>query len=412
MTPQWFGEPALASLESLPRFSSPSFSRANSFPFSTPWHDEQDSVRLLAMQAAVSIAKLLPPADTALLVLPTIKQAAADDSWRVRYVVADKFTELQTAVGPELTKQLIESFIALLKDSEAEVRSAASGKIKEFCCALSKDVQENVIMEQIIPVVKGLVTDANHHVKTSLATVTMGLSPILGKANTIEHLLPLFLTQLKDECPEVRLNIISNLDSVNEVIGIKQLQESLLPAILELSEDSKWRVRLAIIEYMPLLAGELGMELFDERLTALSITWLTDHVYAIREAACTNLQKLVEKFGLDWAQKEVVPKVLQMVHGQNYLHRLTCLFCIKMLAQAVGAPLTTKLMLPTIIQLATDKVPNVRFNVAKTLAVLNTQFDQTTITTQIKPILEKLRSDSDNDVQYFAQEAMDVLKLE
>jgi len=35
--------------------------------------------------------------------------------------------------------------------------------------------------------------------------------------STVEHLLPLFLTQLKDECPEVRLNIISNLDSVNEV---------------------------------------------------------------------------------------------------------------------------------------------------------------------------------------------------
>ena len=35
--------------------------------------------------------------------------------------------------------------------------------------------------------------------------------------STIEHLLPLFLTQLKDECPEVRLNIISNLDCVNEV---------------------------------------------------------------------------------------------------------------------------------------------------------------------------------------------------
>lgn len=75
--------------------------------------------------------------------------------------------------------------------------------------------------------------------------------------STIEHLLPLFLTQLKDECPEVRLNIISNLDCVNEVIGIQQLSQSLLPAIVELAEDTKWRVRLAIIEYMPLLAGQL-----------------------------------------------------------------------------------------------------------------------------------------------------------
>lgn len=66
--------------------------------------------------------------------------------------------------------------------------------------------------------------------------------------STIEHLLPLFLSQLKDECPEVRLNIISNLDCVNEVIGIQQLSQSLLPAIVELAEDSKWRVRLAIIE--------------------------------------------------------------------------------------------------------------------------------------------------------------------
>lgn len=82
---------------------------------------------------------------------------------------------------------------------------------------------------------------------------------LLTLCSTIEHLLPLFLSQLKDECPEVRLNIISNLDCVNEVIGIKQLSQSLLPAIVELAEDTKWRVRLAIIEYMPLLAGQLVM---------------------------------------------------------------------------------------------------------------------------------------------------------
>merc|ERR1719452_344177 len=111
----------------------------------------------------------------------------------------------------------------------------------------------------------------------------MGLAPILGKENTIEHLLPLFLIMLKDECSDVRLNIISNLDSVNEVIGIHELSQSLLPAIMELAEDSKWRVRLAIIEYMPLLAGQLGVEFFDEKLNSLCMTWLIDHVYAIRE---------------------------------------------------------------------------------------------------------------------------------
>ena len=41
--------------------------------------------------------------------------------------------------------------------------------------------------------------------------------------STIEHLLPLFLTQLKDECPEVRLNIISNLDCVNKVRSLIEI---------------------------------------------------------------------------------------------------------------------------------------------------------------------------------------------
>ncbi|XP_033125130.1 serine/threonine-protein phosphatase 2A 65 kDa regulatory subunit A alpha isoform-like, partial [Anneissia japonica] len=185
---------------------------------------------------------------------------------------------LQEAVGPELTnKDLVPAFQSLLKDCEAEVRAAAAHKVKVFCENLEPESREQLIMVNILPCVKDLVIDTNQHVKSALASVIMGLSPILGKDKTIEHMLPLFLTQLKDECPEVRLNIISNLDCVNEVIGIQQLSQSLLPAIVELAEDSKWRVRLAIIEYMPLLAGQLGVEFFDEKLNALCMTWLLDH---------------------------------------------------------------------------------------------------------------------------------------
>ena len=46
-------------------------------------------------------------------------------------MVADKFTELQKAVGPGITKQdLVPAFQNLLKDCEAEVRAAACSKIK------------------------------------------------------------------------------------------------------------------------------------------------------------------------------------------------------------------------------------------------------------------------------------------
>uniref|UniRef100_A0A8C8GAQ4 Protein phosphatase 2, regulatory subunit A, beta a n=1 Tax=Oncorhynchus tshawytscha TaxID=74940 RepID=A0A8C8GAQ4_ONCTS len=318
--------------------------------------DEQDSVRLLAVEACVSIASLLPQEDLETLVMPTLRQAAEDKSWRVRYMVADKFSE--KLLPSNRPRYLQSPFLS-----------------SEFCENLPEDSRETIIMTHILSCVKELVSDTSQHVKSALASVIMGLSTILGKDNTVEHLLPLFLAQLKDECPEVRLNIISNLDCVNEVIGIRQLSQSLLPAIVELAEDAKWRVRLAIIEYMPLLAGQLGVEFFDEKLNTLCMAWLIDHVYAIREAATCNLMKLVEKFGAEWAQNTIVPKVLGMANDPNYLHRMTTLFCINSLSEACGQDITTKHMLPVVLKMSNDQVANVRFNVAKSLQKIGPVLD-------------------------------------
>ncbi|PIO22739.1 hypothetical protein AB205_0008830, partial [Aquarana catesbeiana] len=193
-----------------------------------------------------------------------------------------------------------------------------------------------------------LVSDANQHVKSALASVIMGLSPILGKDNTIEHLLPLFLAQLKDE----------------------------------------------------------GVEFFDEKLNSLCMAWLVDHVYAIREAATSNLKKLVEKFGKEWAQATIIPKVLAMSNDPNYLHRMTTLFCINVLSEVCGQDITTKHMLPTVVRMAGDAVANVRFNVAKSLQKIGPTLDNSTLQNDVKPVLEKLTQDQDVDVKYFAQEAL------
>jgi len=164
-------------------------------------------------------------------------------------------------------------------------------------------------------------------------------------------------------------------------------------------------VRLAIIEYMPLLAGQLGVEFFDEKLNSLCMTWLIDHVFAIREAATNNLKKLVEKFGTEWAQQTVIPKVVAMSRDQNYLHRMTCLFCINVLAEACGADITERLLLPTVLGMAGDSVANVRFNVAKTILSISKVLPAAAIQSQVRPCIEKLNTDSDFDVRYYASEA-------
>ncbi|RTG84928.1 serine/threonine-protein phosphatase 2A regulatory subunit A [Schistosoma bovis] len=398
--------------------------------------DEQESVRLMAVESIVQLAQALGPEESEGYLIDLIQQATTDRSWRVRCVVADKFTEIQTAMGLRVSRErLVPFFMKLLHDEEAEVRAFAAGKVKAFAkCLLglpidadinttnkttnsdTKDCKnssttitldnkmmeidekfdsvnnlndndnnnnnglaskDDIIMLQLLPAIKSLTNESNTHVKSSLANAILGLAPLIGKNLTIEHLLPIFLAQLNDDNPEVRLNVISNLEQVNSIIGIDHLTINLLPAIIQLAEDPKWRVRLAIIEYMPLLAEQLGLEFFNNQLIELCLSWLIDQVYAIREAAVENLVNLCKKFGSEWASQYFIPKYL----------------------------------LPTVLSMHTDNVPNVRFKVAQALSNLGSQLEEKNIENEIKSCLTRLAEDSDTDVKFYAYEAMDTLKI-
>jgi serine/threonine-protein phosphatase 2A regulatory subunit A len=63
------------------------------------------------------------------------------------------------------------------------------------------------------------------------------------------------------------------------------------------------------------------------------------------------------------------------------------------------------------LALAKDTIPNIRFNVAKSLEVLAATFANTSeglelVQTKIVPVLETMKNDSDADVRYFAARAL------
>lgn len=65
------------------------------------------------------------------------------------------------------------------------------------------------------------------------------------------------------------------------------------------------------------------------------------------------------------------------------------------------------------MHLASDPIPNIRFNVAKALEVLTTVLAQQEggielVKENIIPSLEKLKDDGDADVRYFAGKALEV----
>lgn len=86
--------------------------------------------------------------------------------------------QIAKAVDEEVVaRDLVPSFVKLLKDNEAEVRTAIAGQIPGFCAL----VDRTVLLNDIMGSVEDLVSDSSQHVRAALGTQISGLAPILGK---------------------------------------------------------------------------------------------------------------------------------------------------------------------------------------------------------------------------------------
>jgi len=142
------------------------------------------------------------------------------------------------------------------------------------------------------------------------------------------------------------------------------------------------------------------------------MSWLGDNVYSIREAATVNLKRLTEVFGVEWARQAIVPKVLQMGGHPNYLYRMTTIFAITNLAPTLTPEVISQSVLGTVLAMVNDPIPNIRFNVAKSLETLTATLVKSKegkddVTARIFPALQMLKGDVDPDVRYFAGKAFE-----
>lgn len=366
--------------------------------------DEQDSVRLISVEACGPLAEAMKNEDHVKEhVLPVLLTFISDQSWRVRYNATTQVPTLASALGKATAAStLLLPYVGLLRDGEAEVRAAAASKIAD----MAKYVPASVYVKDVLPVIDEIAGDPSQYVRTSLANSITELAPLLGKEVTSEHLLKAYLELLGDECPEVRLGIISKLDDVGQIIGVDLLTQSLLPAIEKLAEDGNWRVRLAIIEHVPLLAEQLGPEFLQQKLGPQCMIWLKDQVFTIREAAIGALKRLTEQFGSDWAKEHVLTDVMSALESENYLHRITSMHALSELTPHLRRDIINSQIVPSIIKATNDPVPNVRFNAAKSLGTLCGFVDSGILEKEMKPCLETLTTDSDVDVRFFATKAL------
>jgi serine/threonine-protein phosphatase 2A regulatory subunit A len=82
------------------------------------------------------------------------------------------------------------------------------------------------------------------------------------------------------------------------------------------------------------------------------------------------------------------------------------------MAETLSVQVIREDVLPTVISLSNDPIPNIRFNVAKSLEALipllkNNESASGLYESTVKPALEKLTEDVDVDVKYFALRALE-----
>jgi serine/threonine-protein phosphatase 2A regulatory subunit A len=365
--------------------------------------DDMDNMRIFAIHSCCALAKgPLEAGEYATSILPIIESLTDDQSWRVRQELSNLYPELCVNVQADVGRKLLSNFAKLLKDREAEVRTAAANVLDQVC-----DRVRSGVLEIIVPCLDALAVDSVQNVRVNFSRGLIGMSPALGKETAGKVLVPLLQQLTKDEYYEVRHNILSRLDVLTEAIGAAGIVASVLPTLIELAKDPKWRVRMGVIEKMSLLAQVLGVKTFEKKLQSVIVGALSDHVFAIREVACTQIGLIVKEYGGKWALEKLFPASFAIYDKTtNYLHRMTCLLVIQHCAEPAGADAIERSLLPIVIQACTDDVPNVRIAASKTLLELLPKMDKKTAQTKIQPLLQKMATDTDLDVLFFAQCAL------
>mmetsp|Transcript_55789 Transcript_55789/g.126035 ORF Transcript_55789/g.126035 Transcript_55789/m.126035 type:complete len:596 (+) Transcript_55789:102-1889(+) len=373
--------------------------------------DEQDSVRILAIGNCIALGKLKSGAEWQAQILPIVKACAEDKSWRVRYIMAENVKQLCDVFQAGVKTAIVPLFLKQLSDQEVEVRTIAAARIADVSAFNpTKDFLDTLMlaMERLT-----MPREHSQHVRASLAGSILGLTPIFGAKLTVDYLSNIFLQLIRDENPEVRLKLIGTMGNMSDVIDIDVLSQSLLPSIKELGKDRMWRVRLAVIECMPSLAKYSGEANFTQELGPLFMHWLVDPVFTVRDTTAGMLWRLSEVLGMKWAEAHVVPHLQTLVNHKNYLYRISAMLCSSALAKVAGAQFLDEHLIPLVVKMASDPIPNVRFNAAKSIQALHkacVSVSPTAIDRSLAPCLHQLQNDQDPDVKFFAQRAMSEMR--
>lgn len=363
--------------------------------------DDEDSVRLLLPASLSIISEKLNDTDRVALIVSLLKMLVKDGSWRVRTQLAIELPTISQPFPQDAIKEHICPIIfRLLRDPEAEAKSAACKSISGILALLGE--QEEFIAEKFIPEISALTSDVSPQVRREVAFRIMEIASVIDRHNTTASIVPLFIQILRDNDNDASGALLQSLLQYVDKIDLAGMTPTIFPVILEISGETHWRVKIQIIRLIPPFAKVLGNDEFMKKLFALVYSWLSDSIYSVREEMASQLGELVRLFGVDWAVQCLCPVITKLNKNQNFLIRQVTFISLMHLQEVLPPAVLTKQFLSIVLGMANDRVPNIRFMVAKSLAIFLGSNDPKT-NQQIQITLKQLQQDEDKDVRDFAE---------
>lgn len=394
--------------------------------------DEQDSVRLLSVDAGCCLALELltgnstatsntssaaSPATAAPLssettggldqVASVLRATASDPAWRVRYVVADKFVELcgvQLAIRHPASAASIAAIVIPLLASKAnlpgsmafssagtfnnQLLSAAAGVPSSSVAGASASAN-SVRMEDI-----GAAGAAGSSSADAAANV-LGISPAIASSNAaamqlikgtltseitnaeVDSMLGLFARLLQDSEAEVRTAAANRVTDVCKAIASHRPQDVvalILPVLHEMCGDANQHVRASLAGTITGLAVILGKQATLDHLIPKLIALLHDEFHEVRLHLISQLAPVHSAIGLELLSQSLLPAILELARDKQWRVRLAMMEYVPLLSKQLGGAFMDDQLLTLCSSWLSDAVYSVRESAVSTCTELARMF--------------------------------------
>jgi serine/threonine-protein phosphatase 2A regulatory subunit A len=298
------------------------------------------------------------------------------------------------------------------------VRSSVLLKLPNFV----KHISKQKLISNIIPILSDHISsNINNHVKNIFAASVIQCCKELSDDFFEKYLANIISNIFKDDIYETKLGALENFENLSKFVSNQNIMlNTLLPIMNTLSKDNKWRIRLTLAEKINQMYDLCKKNEYISYFLPMIKSFYNDNASQISEVSNVILYKLCKDNDERFIKEHVWEIIRSALYSNSYIIRISGIHSIDYLKEILGNNFMNNDVLPFISLLTSDKVPNVKFTLAKLYKSVLIYLSQSmskndkflAILQDAKMTLNKFKEDRDCDVKFFAEEALlDLNKL-